>query len=366
MISAHAAEPSKLTSSDVTPITTFTALALQVECVAVNGKSKEDAHAQMLATVAKLRGNIASANNFTKGFNGTDTKLVVLPEYFLSSFPMGEPIPKWKEIGCIDIDGKEYEALGAVAQALKCYISGNVYENDPKFPDLYFQCCFIIGPNGNVVLRYRRLISLFAPTPFDVWDQYLDTYGLDGVFPVARTEIGNLACVASEEILYPEIARAMALRGAEIICHSTSEVAAPGLTPKEIGRRARAIENVCFVVSANTARIVGTPLPPESTGGMSKVVDYKGNVLGEAYTGETFCANAILDMSSLRKYRASPGMTNLLSRQPLELYAASYAGKTFSAPNTFVENGKVKVPDRAFFLQRQQAAIERMKLDGIL
>jgi predicted amidohydrolase len=347
-------------------ITTFTALALQVDCVAVNGKSKDDAHAQMLAIIAKLRGHIITGNNFTKGFNGTDTKLVVLPEYFLSSFPMGEPIAKWKEIGAIDVGGREYEALGEVAQATKCYIAGNVYENDPKFPDLYFQCCFVIGPNGNVVLRYRRLISLFAPTPFDVWDKYLDIYGIDGVFPVARTEIGNLACIASEEILYPEIARAFGVRGAEILCHPTSEVASPQLTPKEICRRARAIENMCYVVSSNTASIVGTPLPNESTGGMSKVIDYKGQVMAEAYTGETQCANAILSMKSLREYRASAGMVNLLSRQPLELYAASIAGRTFSEPNTFLENGQVKVPDRAFFVQRQQATIERLKRDGVI
>ncbi|MDX2144583.1 MAG: nitrilase-related carbon-nitrogen hydrolase [Rhodospirillaceae bacterium] len=337
-----------------------------MDCVAINGKSKADAHAQMLATIARLKGHISSASGFTKGFNGTDTKLVVLPEYFLSSFPMGEPIPKWKEIGCIDIDGPEYEALGVIAQNVKCYIAGNAYENDPKFPELYFQCCFIIAPSGNVVLRYRRLISLFAPTPFDVWDKYLDAYGIDGVFPVVRTEVGNLACVASEEILYPEIARAFGIRGAEIICHSTSEVGAPGLTPKEIGRRARAIENMCFVVSANTARITNSPLPAESTGGMSKVLDYKGNVLGEAYPGETFCANAIIDMDSLRKYRALPGMTNLLSRQPIELYMASYSGRSFSPANTFVEDGQVKVPDRAFFTRRQQAVIDRMRQDGIL
>jgi predicted amidohydrolase len=347
-------------------VTTYSALALQVDCVAVNGKSKAEAHGQMLATIAKLRANISSAIGFTKGFNGTDTKLVVLPEYFLSSFPMGEPIAKWQEIGCIDIGGAEYEALGAIAQASKCYLAGNAYENDPKFPGLYFQCCFIIGPSGNVVLRYRRLISLFAPTPFDVWDKYLDAYGIDGVFPVARTEIGNLACVASEEILYPEIARAFALRGAEIICHSTSEVGAPGLTPKEIARRARAIENMCYVVSANTARITNSPLPAESTGGMSKVLDYKGAVLAEAYPGETFTATAIVDMDSLRKFRVLPGMTNLLSRQPIELYMASYAGRHVSPANTFIENGQVKVPDRAFFTRRQQSVIERLRRDGIL
>ena len=348
------------------PVGPYTAAALQIDCVAVNGKSKADAHAAMLAAIAKLKGAIATTAGFIKGFAGTDTKLIVLPEYFLSSFPMGEPLAVWREIGAIEIDGPEYAALSALAQAHKCYLSGNVYEIDPKFPDLYFQCCFVIAPNGNVVLRYRRLISLFAPTPFDVWDQYLDAYGIDAVFPVARTEIGNIACVASEEILYPELTRAHVIRGAEIICHSTSEVGSPLLTPKEICRRARAVENMCFVVSANTAAIVGTPILAESTGGMSKIVDYKGMVLAEAYTGETFCANAIVDVDALRKYRALPGMCNVLSRQPLELYAASIAGRKISPGNTFLEGGKVKVPDRALFTSRQAGVIERLRNDGIV
>ena len=65
----------------------------------------------------------------------------------------------------------------------------------------------VIGPNGDVVLRYRRLTSCFEPTPHDVWDRYLDVYGADAIFPVARTDIGNLGTIASEEILYPEITR---------------------------------------------------------------------------------------------------------------------------------------------------------------
>jgi predicted amidohydrolase len=344
----------------------FTALALQVDCDAINGKSKPDARAQMLKTIAKIKGAVAVSAGFTRGFAGTETKLVVLPEYFLTSFPMGESIAQWRDLAAIDPDGAEYDALSALAQSQKCYLSGNAYETDPHFPDLYFQVCFIIGPNGNVLLRYRRLISLFAPTPVDVWDKYLDVYGLEAVFPVARTEIGGLACVASEEILYPEIARNMMLRGAEILCHSTSEVGAPGLTPKEIGRRARAIENMAYVVSANTARITGTAMPPESTGGMSKIVDYKGLILAEAYTGETFTANAVLDIDALRKIRGLPGMTNVISRQPLEVYAAGYQGRSISQANTFVADGQVKVPDRAFFVQRQTAAIARLKADGLI
>jgi predicted amidohydrolase len=156
------------------------------------------------------------------------------------------------------------------------------------------------------------------------------------------------------------------LRGAEILCHPTSETSAPGLTPKEIGRRARAIENMAFVVSANTARITGTALPPDSTGAMSKIIDYKGMVLAESYPGETFTANAVIDIDALRKIRGLPGMTNLISRQPLELYAAAYGGRTFSPPNTFLKDGKTIVPDRAFFVQRQVGTIARLRQNGLI
>ena len=102
---------------------------------------------------------------------------------------------------------------------------------------------------------------MFAPTPHDVWDQYLDIYGLEAVFPVAETEIGRLACIASEEILYPEIARCLMMRGAEVFLHSSSEAGSVQLTHKDIAKRARAIENMSYVVSANSAGISGICCP---------------------------------------------------------------------------------------------------------
>ncbi len=96
------------------------------------------------------------------------------------------------------------------------FISGNWYELDEHFPDLYFQTSFIISDEGELVLRYRRLNSMYAPTPHDVLAKYIEVYGRESLFPVAKTSIGNLACIASEEILYPEIARCLAMQGAEV------------------------------------------------------------------------------------------------------------------------------------------------------
>ncbi len=339
----------------------YIALALQTRCDAVNRLPDEEVRAAMLASIERIGTQIRSA----KAFIGPDLKLVVLPEYFMTSYPLGDTIDGWAAKAAIAPGGAEYDALGKLAADNAIYLSGNVYETDEHFPGLYFQTCFITAPTGDVILRYRRLISMYTPTPHDVWDRYLDIYGIEGVFPVADTELGRLACCASEEILFPEVCRAHALRGAEIILHSSSEVASPDLTPKDVAKRARAIENLVYVVSANTGGLYGAGIPPASTDRMSKIVDYKGNVLCNAASGESVAANASIDLAALRHWRQRPGMPNYFGRQRLEVFAESYRGTVYP-PNTLLKDGKHVVPERSHFIERQRETLARLHNDHLI
>ena len=340
----------------------YTALALQTRCYAVNKMDGSAARKAMNSAIARIDEQIRGSLVLT----GPTLRLVVLPEYFMTGYPVGDTIDGWASKAAIDPDGSEYEALGAVAQKHKIWLCGNVYETDANFPGFYFQACFIIGPSGDVILRYRRLISMFAPTPHDLWDRYLDIYGLDGVFPVADTEIGRLACCASEEVLFPEICRAHALRGAEVLLHPTSEVSSPELTPKEIARRARAIENLAYVISANTAGVYGEGIPSDSVDGMSKIVDYKGRVLAAADTGETMAAHAEIDLSAQRAYRKRPGMPNYFARQRLELFRDAYAGSMYPANSLADVASEGGVPERSHFIDAQRSTIARLIDDGLI
>jgi len=339
----------------------YTGIALQTRCFAVNKLNVADARAKIFENISRVSRHIKGSKDFV----GSSVKLVVLPEYFLTSFPMGESLSEWKEKGAISETGAEYEKLAEIAQQNHIYLSGNVYEQDKHFTDLYFQTSFIIDPSGNTILRYRRLVSMFSPSPHDVLDEYLDVYGEDALFPVAKTELGNLACVASEEILYPEISRCLAMRGAEVLLHSSSEVASNELTPKDIAKRARAIENMCFVVSANSAGIADIDFPAESTDGLSKLVDFKGRVMVEAAMGESMVANAELDIDALRRYRNKPGMGNLLSRQRNELFAKTYNQTVYPA-NSMLNNNKYAVPERSHFMQTQMDTILALRGKGVI
>ncbi len=331
----------------------YRALALQLTCRTINAAAhRAEAEGIMRESIARIGAQVAASI----GFIGPDCQLVVLPEYALTGFPMGESIDEWRTKACLAIDGAEYAAVAAIAQRHRIHLCLNAYEVDPHFPHLYFQASVVFGPSGDVVLRYRRLISMFAPTPHDVWDAYLDRYGLDGVFPVARTGIGNLACIASEEILYPELARCLAVRGAEVFLHSTSEVYGPGQSPKEIAKRARAIENLACVVSANSAGMTGTAIPAQSVDGGSKVIDHRGLVLVDAGPGETMSAFAAVDIDALRAERRRPGMGNLLARQRFELYADTYRAHSLHPPNT-IGDGPL---DRRHFLETQRRTIDSL------
>jgi predicted amidohydrolase len=307
----------------------YKALALQTATRAVNEMTVPEARQAMMEAVGRIGKQIRAS----KAFIGRDLRLVVLPEYFLTGFPMGESLAEWREKACLQQDGEEYGALGALARENGIYLSGNVYELDEHFPELYFQTSFIISPDGIVGLRYRRLNSMFTPTPHDVLDRYLAVHGNDSLFPVLRTEIGNLACIASEEILYPEIARCLAMNGAEILLHSSSEVGSLMPTQKNIAKLARAIENMAYVVSANSAGITGYDIPAHSTDGHSQVVDHEGIKRCEAAFGESMTANTTIDIAALRHYRNRPGMSNFLSRQRFELYAPVYAQVVYPANN---------------------------------
>ncbi len=328
----------------------YRVLALQTACRAINRcADHSEAKSKILENIHIIRKQIIAS----KQFIGQALKLVVLPEYFATGFPMHENFETWRDKACTDFNDEIFENVASIAAAASVYLSGNLYDKDPNFPDFYFQSSFIIDPEGKLVLKYRRLNSMFAITPYDVLDEYISRYGKESLFPVVKTEIGNLACIASEEILYPEIARCLMMRGAEIFCHNTSEVCSPQHTQKGIAKRARAIENMAYVISANSAQIVDTDFPAASTDGNSIILDYEGRVLAEAGQGETMVANATIDLSALRHHRSQPGMSNFISRQRNALFADSYANYTHYPPNLW-KPGFVK----ADFTALQRKVIE--------
>ncbi len=174
----------------------------------------------------------------------------------------------------------------------------------------------------------------------------------------------NLAAIASEKILYPEVARCLAMRGAEFFLHSTPGVYDNTITPKDAEKISRAVENMAYVVSANTAGIDNIPIPVASAEGGSKIIDYRGKALAQTTTGEDLTAFAEIDLAALRRDRHRPELDNLPSRQRFELYSKSYvqSGKRTRGRGQGA-GGEV---DRKHFIETQPKIIARLAEFGII
>ena len=200
-----------------------------------------------------------------------------------------------------------------------------VYEVDADWPDRFFNTAFIIGPEGKLLLKYRKHYDNNCNTkPGDVWDEHLSKYGVESLFPVVETELGRLACMTAYEINYPEVARGLVLNGAEVLLHMTSEIRGPSMQHRvggwDICRAVRAYENLSYLASTNEALFLNSRRPRSMMHGHSQIIDYLGRTVNIAETdNETIVAGEI-DIEALRLRRGQVGHNFLAQLQP-HIYA---------------------------------------------
>jgi predicted amidohydrolase len=301
---------------------------------------------------------------YAVGRASTVPRLVLFPEFNLQGFPVRETAEEWIRKACLQIPGSpQIERLQAIAQRFKVWLGANAYEAPDEWPGMYFNCSFLLDPSGNLVLKYRRVSTEQGFSPHDILERYLERHGIDGLWPVARTPIGNLAMMPCGEILWPETARCLALRGAEVILHPTSDHGRTEFMAWESAKRTRAAENMVYLVSANAGGIEGGPPSGQNTG-HSKIFDFQGRVLADTKSaGESTRAFANIDVELLRKARCTPGGlfgVNRLARLRIEAYAPVYAAASFYPPNLWAD-GPMKSKAQ---IQEALARVIERKIDS--
>ena len=153
--------------------------------------------------------------------------LVVLPEtltYYSSgqSFAaVAEPIP-----------GPSTEYFGSIAKKYDLYIVAGLVERDEH---LIYNVAVLIGPDGKVVGKYRK-----TTLPRGEIEQGL-TPG--DQYPVFETRFGKVAMMICYDGFFPEVARELTHRGAEVIAWPVW-----GCNP--LLAAARACENHVYVISS--------------------------------------------------------------------------------------------------------------------
>jgi predicted amidohydrolase len=231
------------------------------------------------------------------GFEGT-ADLVVLPEAFARDFgTVTDALGPYAE----EQGGAFDTTLTALAGRTGGAVVAGMFEtsDDPDRP----RNTLLV--RGTCTAAYRK-IHLYDSFGYCESDRLTAGPWAPTVVEIGGWQVGLLTCY---DLRFPELARDLVAAGAEVLVVPAAWVA--GRTPEEHERkidhwrtlvRARAIENVCWVVA------VGQPGPRYT--GHSMVVDPYGAVVAEAGADRTELA-AVLDRTTLTEARdTNPSLAN--------------------------------------------------------
>ena len=160
--------------------------------------------------------------------------------------------------------------------------------------------CLLFNNQGEIVARYDK-IHLFDVDLGDQGGSYNEssfTEAGDKVV-VVDTPFGKLGLAICYDLRFPELFRDMVSQGVEILAVCSSFTSTTGKAHWEVLNRARAIENLCFVVSAAQG---GYHVNGRETYGDSMIVDPWGGIIDRLSRGSGFAISDI-ESSQLRKIR---------------------------------------------------------------
>ncbi|NJD55957.1 MAG: acyltransferase [Nitrospirae bacterium] len=210
--------------------------------------------------------------------------LLVLPEFFATGYQfisqdevaeLAEPVPR----------GETTEFLVSLSQERDLYIVAGLPE---RGGDMFYNSAVLTGPEG-FIGSYRKTHLFLEENVFFMPG--------DSGFRVWDTKIGRIGIMICFDWFFPEAARTLALKGAEVIAHPSNLVLpyCPQSMP------VRCLENRVYAVTANRIGREKRKEGPElSFIGQSQITSPRGEILVRAGTDDEILLASDLDLALAR------------------------------------------------------------------
>jgi nitrilase len=235
-----------------------------------------------LSSVADRDANLATAGRLLRQAAQAGAVLAALPENF--SF-MGARERDKLAVAEADGQGPIQQFLAATARELKLWIvAGTVPLAVPGDPGKVWAACLVYDEQGRRAARYDKIHLFDVEVPGG--ERYHESNTIARGAPeavVVDTPAGRLGLSVCYDLRFPELYRALAARGAELLCVPAAFTARTGQAHWEALLRARAIENQCYLLAPGQH---GTHAGGRATWGHSLVVDPWGEVLAQQAEGD--------------------------------------------------------------------------------
>lgn len=230
-----------------------------------------------LHNTADVNDNIHRLQEGIRDLAHRGAQLIVLQElhnslYFcqvesVDNFNLAEPIP-----------GPSTALYGALAKELGVVIVTSLFER--RAPGLYHNTAVVVESDGTIAGKYRKM---HIPDDPAYYEKFYFTPGDLGFRPI-QTSIGKLGVLVCWDQWYPEAARLMALRGAELLIYPTAIGYESSDSTEEQQRQRRAWQTVM------RGHAVANGLPVIAVNRVGHEEDPSGQTNGIQFWGTSFVA----------------------------------------------------------------------------
>ena len=244
-----------------------------------------------MASSPQVGSNLTEAERLIAIAAEQGAKIVVLPEYFC--------IMGIKDIDKVAVretagDGPIQRFLAKMAKKYKIWLIGGTVPISSNYPNKVRNSCLVFNDKGVQVARYDK-IHLFG---LDLGTEHYheeNTIESGNEVVVVETPYGKIGLSICYDLRFPELYRAMG--EVDIIVVPSAFTETTGKAHWESLIRARAIENLCYVIAPAQG---GYHLSGRETHGNSMIVDPWGVILDRLPRG-----SGVVIANINREYQAS-------------------------------------------------------------
>lgn len=243
--------------------------------------------ALQMASGPSVAANLLEAEALIRLAVSRGAQLVLLPEYFAL---MG--YKETDKVMAREVDGKGpiQDFLSRQAKKHKIWLIGGSVPLASNDPNKVRNSCLVYDASGKRVARYDK-IHLFGLNLGDEHFREENTIEPGGEVVVFDSPFGRIGLSICYDLRFPELFRAM--HPVDILVVPSAFTATTGRAHWEPLIRARAVENLCYVIAAAQG---GYHLSGRETHGHSMIVDPWGVILDELPRGSGIVtANISLD-----------------------------------------------------------------------
>jgi N-carbamoylputrescine amidase len=227
---------------------------------------------------------------------GQGAQVVGLQEIFHGPYFCAEQDPKWYDTAEPE-DGPTVSRMREVAREHGIVLIVPWYEEEQ--PGVYYNTACVIERDGTIVGKYRKTHIPHVGPCF--WEKFYFKPGNLG-YPVFDTSVGRIGLIICYDRHFPEVARELGIKGAEIVFNPSATVESLSRYLWELEQPAHAVANGFWMAASNRVG-VEAPLNPAKFYGSSYFCSPRGKIIAQASDSEDEVLVADLDLDEIREVR---------------------------------------------------------------